>query len=132
MGVRNRGTKAGLILSGTECSHLNSRLPSIPLPERKCTIFLRGGGGWAGSLDGSMRGPLLMACIYRDFRERPRAKVSKPALGRQWEVKYDRTTSDLNPQPLSPPSPGTVMAAWAWGSGQTLFMNVRRITFDIK
>lgn len=81
MGVRNRGTKAGLILSGTECSHLNSRLPSIPLPERKCTIFLRGGGGWAGSLDGSMRRPLLMACIYRDFPESPGPK----SLSQLWE-----------------------------------------------
>lgn len=55
MGVRNRGTKAGLILSSTECSHLNSRLPSIPLPE-KCTIFLRGGGRWAEPLDGEHEG----------------------------------------------------------------------------
>lgn len=80
--MRNRGNKAGLISSGTECSHLNSRLPSIPLPKKKCTIFLRGGGGWAEPLDGSMRGPLLMACIYNDFPERSRAKDSEPALGR--------------------------------------------------
>jgi len=80
-----------------------------------------------------MRRPILMACIYRDFPERSTAKISEPALGRQWEVQSDKTTSDLTPQPLSPPSLGTVMAVWAWGSGQTLFTNLRRgITFDIK
>lgn len=43
--MRNRGTKAGLILSGTECS-LNSRLPSIPLPEFLREVYHFPERGW--------------------------------------------------------------------------------------
>lgn len=131
MGVRNRGTKAGLILRSTECSHLNSRLPSISLPERKCTIFLRGSREWAGPLEWEYERATFHGLHLQGLPKRSRAKISEPALERQRVVLSDHLRSDLLASPSS--QPGCIMAVWAWRSDQTRFMNLRRgISFDIK
>ena len=115
---RNQGWSLGL--SGTECCHLTSRLPSKKgtnecmaaqrvFHKRAGVCFPERARGWAGPIAEGLRGATSPAQSCRDFPERFRVKVSEPAPERLGEVQPHGTTSGLCPQLLPVPALGATM-----------------------
>ena len=124
---RNQGWSLGL--SGTECCHLTSRLPSKKgtnecmaaqrvFHKRAGVCFPERARGWAGPIAEGLRGATFPAQSCRDFPERLRVKVSEPAPERLGEVQPHGTTSGLCPQLLPVPALGATMLCGLGGQAR--------------